>query len=94
MASPTAPSRARGALALAALAAAAHLVVGYLYLIGGLAIPGYVLLPMWGLWLLLAALLARLAARRSWWTPAVPVAAMAVYVVVIVVGDQVLGWQA
>jgi hypothetical protein len=81
------------ALVVAVLAAVAHLVVGYFYLAGGLVIPGFVLFPLWGLWIVLAAVLVRLALRRSWWTPAVPVAAGAVFVAVLVLGGQVLGWQ-
>ena len=68
--------------------------MGYFYLAGGLVIPGYVLFPLWAVWLLLAWLLVRLAVRRSWWTPVVPMAAAALFVVVLVVGDRVLGWQA
>jgi hypothetical protein len=86
--------RSRGPLVVAVLAAVAHLVVGYFYLVGGLVIPGYVLLPLWVLWLVLAAVLVRLALGRSWWTPLVPVGAAALLVLVLVVGDQVLGWQA
>jgi hypothetical protein len=87
-------ARSTGPLVLAGLAALAHLVMGYFYLAGGLVIPGYVLFPLWAVWLLLAWLLVRLAVRRSWWTPAVPIAAAALFVVVLVVGDRVLGWQA
>ena len=87
-------ARSTGPLVLAGLAALAHLVMGYFYLAGGLVIPGYVLFPLWAVWLLLAWLLVRLAVRRSWWTPVVPMAAAALFVVVLVVGDRVLGWQA
>jgi len=87
-------TRSRGPLVVAVLAAAAHLVVGWFYLAGGLVIPGYVLIPLWVVWLVLAAVLVRLAIRRSWWTAAVPVAAAALFVAVLVVGDRVLGWQA
>jgi hypothetical protein len=52
-----------------------------------------VLIPLWILWLVLAALLLRLAVRRSWWTPLVPVGAAGFFVLVLIVGDQVLGWQ-
>jgi len=86
--------RSRGPLVVAVLAAAAHLVVGYFYLVGGLVIPGFVLIPLWVVWLVLAAVLVRLAIARSWWTAAVPLAAAALFVVVLVVGEQVLGWQA
>ncbi len=91
---PTRTARSWGPLVLAAIAGAAHLVVGYFYLVSGLVIPLHVLLLMWVLWLVLAAWLGRLAVRRSWWTPLVPVVAAAVLVLVLVVGDRVLGWQA
>jgi hypothetical protein len=87
-------ARQRGPFVLAVLAALAHLVVGFFYLAGGLVIPGYVLIPLWILWLVLAALLVRLAMRDSWWTPAVPVGAMALFLVVITVGENALGWTA
>ena len=86
--------RSTGPIVLAVLAALAHLVVGYFYLVGGLVIPGYVLLPLWLLWLVLATLLVRWALMRSWWTPAIPVAAAAVLALTLVVGGNVLGWQA
>jgi hypothetical protein len=91
---PTDALRSTGPFVLAALAGLAHLVVGYFYLAGGLVIPGYVLVPLWLLWLGLAAWLVRLALRRSWWTPVVPIVAAVVFVLVLVVGGQVLGWQA
>jgi hypothetical protein len=91
---PTDTARPAGPLVLAGVAGLAHLLVGYFYLAGGLVIPLYVLFPMWVLWGLLAWLLVRLAVRRSWWTPLIPVAAAAVFVLVLVVGERVLGWQA
>jgi len=87
-------ARSAGPLVLAVLAGIAHLVVGYFYLVGGLVIPGPVLIVLWLVWLVMATLLIRWALRRSWWTPAVPVAAAALLVLVLVVGDRVLGWQA
>jgi hypothetical protein len=91
---PTATARSNWALVVAALAGLAHLVVGYFYLVGGLVIPGAVLIPLWIFWLVLAAWLVRLAILRSWWTPVVPLIAAAVLVLMLVVGDSVLGWQA
>jgi hypothetical protein len=91
---PTDTARPIGPLVLAGLAGIAHLVVGYFYLVGGLVIPGPVLIVLWLVWLVMATLLIRWALRRSWWTPAVPVAAAALLVLVLVVGDRVLGWQA
>lgn len=83
-----------GPLVVAGLAGAAHLVVGFYYLVGGLVIPGAVLYPLWALWVALAAVLVRLALRRSWWTAAVPVVAAVVLVLTVVVGEQVFGWTA
>lgn len=87
-------ARPTGPLVVAGLAGIAHLVVGYFYLAGGLVVPGYALIPLWLFWLALAVWLVRLAVRGSWWTPVVPVVAAAVFVLVLVVGEQVLGWQA
>lgn len=90
---PTDTARPTGPLILAVLAGLAHLVVGYFYLVGGLVIPGYVLFALWVLWLVFAAVLVRLAMRRSWWTPLVPLTAAALLVLLLVLGDQVFGWQ-
>ena len=91
---PTDTARPTGPLVLAVVAGLAHLVVGWFYLAGGLVIPGAVLIPLWILWLALAAVLVRLAIRRSWWSPAVPIAAAVVFVLVLVVGEQAFDWQA
>ncbi|RBY86670.1 hypothetical protein DQ244_18495 [Blastococcus sp. TBT05-19] len=92
----TQPPDTRSAVPLVVglLAGAVHLVVGYFYLAGGLVIPGPVLIALWLVWLVMAALLARWALRGSWWTPVIPVAAAALLVLVLAVGDRVLGWQA
>jgi hypothetical protein len=79
---------------VAGLAAAAHLVVGFFYAVSGLAIPLYALVPLWIFWIACAFYLLRLAIRRSWWTPAVPVVAAAVLVLTAMFGDAVLGWTA
>jgi hypothetical protein len=90
---PAETARSTWALLVAGVAGLAHLVVGYFYLVGGLVIPGVVLIPLWLFWLGLSVVLVRLALRRSWWTPAVPLAAAAVMVLVIVIGDEVLDWR-
>lgn len=94
MASTPLQRRPAGPLVVAGLAGAAHLVVGFYYLAGGLVVPGAVLLPLWVLWFVLAGVLLRLASRRSWWTPAVPVVAALVLVLTVTVGEQAFGWTA
>ncbi len=79
---------------VATLAAAAHLVVGFFYAVSGLAIPLYALVPLWIFWIVSAFWLQKLAIRRSWWTPAVPVVAAAVLVLTAAAGDAFLGWTA
>jgi hypothetical protein len=90
------PVRARpvGPLVVGAVSFAAHLVVGYFYLVGGLVIPVPWLLGLWLCWLVLAALLLRWTLERSWWTPLVPIGAAVLLVLAVVLGASVLGWQA
>jgi hypothetical protein len=57
-------------------------------------VPGAVLIPLWILWLALAALLVWLAVRGSWWTIAIPLAAAVIFVLTVVLGEQVFGWTA
>ena len=76
------------------LSGAAHLVVGFFYLVSGLAVPLYALVPLWIFWFALAVWLVRLALRRSWWTPIVPVIAAAVLFLTAAAGDAFLGWTA
>jgi hypothetical protein len=90
----TVPERRRAPVVVAVLAGLAHLVVGYFYLAGGLVVPGAVLIPLWILWLALAALLVWLAVRGSWWTIAIPLAAVVIFVLTVVLGEQVFGWTA
>ena len=90
----TVPERRRAPVVVAVLAGLAHLVVGYFYLAGGLVVPGAVLIPLWILWLALAALLVWLAVRGSWWTIAIPLTAAVIFVLTVVLGEQVFGWTA
>ena len=76
------------------VAAVAQLYVGLLYLISGLAVPGYALIPLWIWWGVLTALMIRWALQRLWWAVAVPVVAVATWWVVLLLGDQFLGWTA
>jgi hypothetical protein len=89
---PAVTTRPRGPLVVAGLAAVAHLAAGWFYLASGLVVPGYALLPLWLWWFFLAVVLLRLARRRSWWTPVVPLVAAVTWVLVLIVGENVLGW--
>ena len=78
---------------LAAVSGVTMLLVGYLYLVSGLGVPGYALILLWIWWFVQAWYLVRLAARGSWWTPLVPAVAFASWWLVLMVG-YVLDWQA
>jgi hypothetical protein len=80
--------------AVAAVATAAHLAIGYVVLVSGLVVPWYAVLGLAVWWIVLAAVLVRLVRRRSWWTAAVPVVAAASWVVVVAGGGWALGWSA
>jgi hypothetical protein len=83
-----------GPLVVAGLSGAAHLYVGFFYLAGGLVIPLPALVPLWILWIALAVWLVRLAIRRSWWTPVVPLVAAAVLIATAMIGEALFGWTA
>jgi hypothetical protein len=81
-------------LVLAALAAVAHLGVGFLMAVSGLAVPIYVVAGLLAWWSVLTVVLLRLVQRRSWWTPAVPLVGIASWYVVLSVGSAIFGWTA
>ena len=91
---PTDTVRGAGPTVVAVLAGALHLVVGYFYLVSGLVVPGYALIPLWLWWIVLALVLFRWAFRGSWWTPVIPVVAAVTWFVVVFGGGALLGWQA
>ncbi len=82
-----------GPLLLAVPAGALHLVVGYFSVLSGLAVPLLLLAPVWVLWVALAFNLQKLAIRRSWWTPAVPVTAAAALLAAVLLSNA-LGFTA
>ena len=86
--------RSAAPLVAAGFAGVAHLLVGYIYLVSGLVVPFYALLPLWAWWLFLAVTLVRLAIRASWWVLAVPLAAAVTWVLVVLGGGELLGWTA
>lgn len=81
-------------LVLAALAGVAHLGVGFLMLVSGLAVPLYVVAVLLLEWAALTVVLLRLVQRRSWWTPAVPMVGIVSWWVVLSVGSAIFGWTA
>jgi hypothetical protein len=83
-----------GPRALAVVSGVLHLVVGYFYLASGLLAPLAALIPLWIWWLLLGWELVRLTRRNSWWTPAVPLVAIATWAIVLTLGEQLWGWTA
>ncbi|MFP5345437.1 MAG: hypothetical protein ACLGIA_00165 [Actinomycetes bacterium] len=79
-------------LVLAALAAVAHLVIGFFYLASGLMAPLWAIVVLLVCWLALAFWLARLALASSWWTPAPPVVAVVLWFGALTAGERLLGW--
>jgi hypothetical protein len=79
---------------LAVLSGVAMLPIGFMYLVSGLSVPMYALLPLWIWWFVQMWFLVRLATRGSWWTPLVPVVAFGSWVLLLMFGGYVLGWQA
>jgi len=86
--------RTAAPLVAAAFAGGVHLVIGYFYLVSGLVVPFYALVPLWAWWLFLAVLLVRLAIRGSWWAVAIPLVAAVSWFLVVFGGGQLLGWTA
>jgi hypothetical protein len=77
-----------------AVAALAHVVVGFFYLTSGLVAPLWAIVGLLVVWCALAMALGRLARRRSFWVLAVPVVAAVVWVAVLSAGGAWLGWTA
>lgn len=76
------------------VAGVAHLVPGFFILVSGLVAPAWAVLLMGLGWIALLVLLVRMVERRSWWTPVIPIATMALWYVVIMLGEDLLGWSA
>lgn len=74
-------------------AAAAYLVIGYVYLISGLAVPGVFLMALWAAWgaLLVVGFTHRHDLR---YLIAIPLGAAALWAAVVPGLGSVLGWQA
>ena len=83
-----------GTWVIAALSGAAHGAVGVLYLASGLVAPLWAIVLLLAWWVVLALVLVRLARRGSWWTPVVPVVALATWYAGLTLGEGLLGWTA
>jgi hypothetical protein len=71
-----------------------HLVLGYLYLASGLAVPVVVVILMLAWWGFLGWRVIVFAGRGSWWVLVPPLVALVTWMVVLSVGDRYLGWTA
>lgn len=74
-----------------AFAALLHVVVGYFYLVSGLVVPGYALVPLWALWIVFAVAIWRMRSRPAV-VLAVPFVAAGVWFVVLTAGGAWWGW--
>lgn len=83
------------AVALGWVGLALHAGVGaFPYLVSGLVAPPYGVLFLWALWGALLVVALRLRVRRPAWTPVVPIVAIALWRIVMLLGEAALGWQA
>ncbi len=71
-----------------------YAMVGFLYVASGLVVPYPAVFGMWGIWMAGWVALARVFDRRRAWTPVVAVTALGVWVVIVQLGDRLLGWTA
>jgi hypothetical protein len=81
-------------LVLGVIGIAAHLVVGYFYLVAGLVTPLYGLVVLWILWLALLVVAIWMLRRHPLWVLEVPLFAVAILVGVTAFGGAFLGWTA
>jgi hypothetical protein len=91
---PEAVARPTWMLVAGFIGIAAHLVVGYFYLVAGLVTPVYGLVVLWIVWLALLALAIRMLRRHPLWVLAVPLAALGILVGLVSLGGALLGWSA
>jgi hypothetical protein len=73
---------------------AAHLVVGYFYLVAGLVTPFYGLIVLWVIWVALLVLAIWMLRRHPLRALAVPLVALGILVGVTALGGAFLGWSA
>lgn len=73
---------------------AAHIVVGYFYLIAGLVTPLPWLIGFWILWAALLGVALSMLRRHTLWIPVVPLLALGILIGGVAFGGAVLGWSA
>jgi hypothetical protein len=71
-----------------------HLVVGYFYLVAGLAVPLGGVIVLWLIWVALMVVGVWLLVTRPLLTLLVPVVALALYFAAIMLGGALFGWTA
>jgi hypothetical protein len=76
------------------MAVSFHLVLGYLYLASGLAVPIVVVALMLIWWAFLGWRVIHFAGDGSWWVLVPPMVALVTLLVVLSVGGRYLGWTA
>ena len=85
---------ARIGLALGMIGMGLYLLLGVLYLGSGLVMPYPWAFGMWAVWVGGSAILARVFSRLRVWTPAVPMAGLGLWVIIVLLGEQLFGWTA
>jgi hypothetical protein len=71
-----------------------YVAVGVFYLGSGLVMPYPWVFAMWALWLGGLFVLAKVFSASRPWTPAVPVAAVIVWVIIVQLGSWLFDWTA
>jgi hypothetical protein len=87
----TSPSRPAARLALGA-ALALHLLAGWAYSVSGLVAPGWAVLSLGVVWLVLLAVLVRVWRRNPPLALLVPLLAAVLWFAALTAGEQLLGW--
>jgi hypothetical protein len=82
------------AVVLGVIGIALYVLVGVLYVASGLVMPYPWVFGMWALWLGGFFVLAKVFSASRPWTPAVPVAAAAVWVIIVQLGSWLFDWTA
>lgn len=83
-----------GATALGVVGIVAYALTGFLFIAGGLVVPGPWLYVLWAAWLAGVYLVFRLFITRRPWTFLAAVAAVAFWWVFVTLGEALLGWTA